>query len=105
MNNKLEKTVHDIKTPAVNNPETYVLTHNRFNTHLVLIICDLNKAQICKILYRDSPLKEIEILTSLISWICLSQMKSQKIITLENRTMTIFYSKSEMKNIFTWEKK
>ena len=26
------------KTPESNNPETYVLTHNRFNTYLVLIL-------------------------------------------------------------------
>ena len=28
----LEKTNLDFKTPGLNNPETYVLTHNRFNT-------------------------------------------------------------------------
>ena len=27
----------------INNPETYVLTHNRFNTYLVLIFSDLKK--------------------------------------------------------------
>ena len=38
----LEKKVHETdaetlscKTPRLNNPETYVLTHNRFNTYLV----------------------------------------------------------------------
>ena len=25
------------KTPEMNNPETYVLTHNRFNTYLIYI--------------------------------------------------------------------
>ena len=34
------------KTPGLNNPETYVLTHNRFNTSIVLIFTDLKKAQI-----------------------------------------------------------
>ena len=52
------------KTPGLNNPETHVLTHNRFNTYLVLIFSDLNKAQIYKMLYRDSPHHEIEILVS-----------------------------------------
>ena len=27
----------------LNNPETYVLTHNRFNTYIVLIFLDLKK--------------------------------------------------------------
>ena len=42
------------KTPGLNNPETYVLTHNRFNTYMVLIFTDLKKAQVYKIPYRDS---------------------------------------------------
>ena len=53
-----------LKTPGLNNPESYVLTHNRFNTYLVLIFSDLNKAQIYKMPYRDSPHHEIEILMS-----------------------------------------
>ena len=32
MNDKLEETLHNIKTPGLNNHETYVLIHNRFNT-------------------------------------------------------------------------
>ena len=64
MNDKLEETVLNIKTPGLNNPETYVLTDNRFNTYMVLIFSDLNKAQNCKIPYRDSPHHEIEILMS-----------------------------------------
>ena len=52
----------DFKTPGLNNPETYVLTHNRFNTYKVLIFTDLKKAQIYKMPYRDSPHYEIEIL-------------------------------------------
>ena len=46
MVDKLHKTIHDIKTPGLNDLETYVLTHNRFNTHTVLYFSDLNKAQI-----------------------------------------------------------
>ena len=49
---------------GLNYPETYVITHNRFNTYMVLIFSDLNKAQIYKIPYRDSPHHEIEILMS-----------------------------------------
>ena len=61
---KIEETVHDIKTPGLNNPEAYMLRHNRFDTYLVLIFSDLNKAQINKLPYRDSPHHEIEILMS-----------------------------------------
>ena len=52
------------KHQEINNPETYVLTHNRFNTYTVLIFADLKKAQIYKKPYRDSPHPEIEILMS-----------------------------------------
>ena len=58
MNDSLEKT------PGLNNPETFVLTHNRFNPYTVLIFTDLKKAQIYKMPYRDSPHHEIEIVMS-----------------------------------------
>ena len=48
----------------MNNPETYVLTHNRFNTYIVLIFTGLKRAQIYKMPYRNSPHKEIEIVMS-----------------------------------------
>ena len=35
MKDKLEETVHDIKTPGLNNPETYVLTDDPFITYRV----------------------------------------------------------------------
>ena len=54
MNDKLEKTI------GLNNPETYVLTHNRFKTYMVLIFTDRKKTQLYKIPYRDSPHHEIE---------------------------------------------
>ena len=54
----------NIQTPGLSNPESYVLTHPRFNTFMVLLFSDLNKAQIFKTLYRDSPIYEIEILLS-----------------------------------------
>ena len=40
----------DFKTPGLNNPETYVLTHNRFNTYIVLIFADLKKLKFIKCL-------------------------------------------------------
>ena len=43
------------KTPGLNNPGSYVLTHIRFNTYLVLFFSDLKKARIFKIPYGDSP--------------------------------------------------
>ena len=54
--------MNNFKTPGLNNPEYYVLTHIRFKTYMVLIFTDLRKAQIYKIPYRDSPHHEIEIL-------------------------------------------
>ena len=56
--------MNDLKTPGLNNPECYMLTDNRFNTYMVLIFSDLNKAQIYKMPYRNSPHQEIEILMS-----------------------------------------
>ena len=54
----------NLKTPGLNNPETYVLTHNGFNFYIVLVFTDLKKAQIYEILYRNSPHQEIEIIMS-----------------------------------------
>ena len=54
----------NLKTPGLNNPETYVLTHNRFNTYIVLIFTDLKEAQIYKMPHRDSSHHEIEIIMS-----------------------------------------
>ena len=56
--------IDDFKTPGLNNPESYVLTHNGFIIYMVLIFTDLKKAQIYKIPYRNSPHQEIEILIS-----------------------------------------
>ena len=52
--------MNELKTPGLNNPETYVLTHNRFNTYMILFFTDLKKAQIYKMPYRNSPHQEIE---------------------------------------------
>ena len=52
--------MNDLTSPGLNNPETYVLTHNRINTYIVLIFTDLKKAQIYKMPYRNSPHQEIE---------------------------------------------
>ena len=48
----------------MNNREADVLTHNRFNTYIVLIFTDFKKAQIYKMHYRNSPHREIEIVMS-----------------------------------------
>ena len=48
----------------MNNPKSYVLANNRFNTYMILIFSDLKKAQIYKMPYKDSPHREIEILMS-----------------------------------------
>ena len=64
MNDKLEETDHNIKTQGLSNPESYVLTYSRFNTYMVLLFSDLNKAQIFKLPYWDSPHHEIDILMS-----------------------------------------
>ena len=55
--------MNDLKT-GLNNPETYLLTHNRPNTYMVLIFTDIKKAQIYKMPYRDSPHHEMEIVMS-----------------------------------------
>ena len=67
MNDKLEEIIFDneaeslfCRTPGLNNPETYVLTHYRFNTYMVLILSDLNKVQINKISNRDQLHHEVE---------------------------------------------
>ena len=59
-----------IKTPGLSNPESYVLKYAGFNTYIVLVFSDLNKAQIYKIPHRDSPHHEIEILMSF-DYLCL----------------------------------
>ena len=53
-----------IKTPGMSKPESYVLKYAGFNTYIVLIFSDLNKTQVSKTPYRDSPHHEIEILMS-----------------------------------------
>ena len=49
-----------LKTAGLNNPETYVLTHNRFKTYMVSSFSDLNKAEIYEMPYRKNPHNEIE---------------------------------------------
>ena len=52
------------KTLGLNNPETYVVTHNRFDNYMVLIFSDSSKGQIHKMPCRVSSHDEIEILMS-----------------------------------------
>ena len=95
--------MNDIKTLGLNNPETYVLTHNRFNTCLISYFSDLNKTQVYKMPCRVSSHDEIEIIMSFDYLILFNQTNTQKIITLENKMMQIFYLKSEIKTIFIME--
>ena len=60
---KIEETVHG-KSPRLKNPKTYVLTHSRLNTYMVLFFSDITKIQIYKMPYRDGPHHEIEVLMS-----------------------------------------
>ena len=55
--------MNDVKVTA-SNIESYILTHNAFNTYMVLIFDDLNRAQINKIPNRVSLHKEIKIILS-----------------------------------------
>ena len=64
MVDRIEETVLDIRTPGLNNPESYVVTHKRFNTYLVLIFSDLNEAHIYEMPYRNSSHDEIDIVMS-----------------------------------------
>ena len=50
----------NLKTPELNNPENHVLPHIRFNNYMVLIFTDLKNAQVYKMLHRNSPHHEIE---------------------------------------------
>ena len=49
---------------GLNNPETYVLTNNRFNNCMVFIFTDFKKVQIYKIPYGNSPHRKIDMLMS-----------------------------------------
>ena len=60
----IDNLENSLKLTGLNNPRTYILTHNRFNTFIVLIFSDLNNAQIYKMPCRDSPHHKIEILMS-----------------------------------------
>ena len=49
----------DLKTPGLNNPETHILTHNRFNTYMVLIFADLKKLRFIKCLIETVHIKRL----------------------------------------------
>ena len=63
MIDKIDETVWG-KTPGLDNPETYVLTHKRYYKYLVLIFGDSTKAQICKVPCRNNPYHESKKLMS-----------------------------------------
>ena len=93
------------KTLRLNNQETHVITHNRFNSYMVLIFTDLKKAQIYKIPYRRSHHQEIEIVTKFDYQHLFRPIELDKKHALEKKIMKTFYSKMNIKNIFMWEKK
>ena len=93
MNDDLEQTILDLKTPGLNNPETYILTHIKINNYTVLIFTNFKKAQIYKIPYRKSPHQGIEILT------CFDYLDFYR----PNNNGSFLF-KIEDKNIFMWEK-
>ena len=105
MVDKIEETLHNIKTPGLNNPETCVLTHIRVNTHLVLIFSNLNKAQIYKMPYRNSPYHEIEIVMSFfyLNLFKPDEHKEDYVIGKPNNANILFEIGD--KNMFMWEKK
>ena len=106
MNDKLEETVLNIKTPGLINPECYMLTDNRINTYMVLIFSDLNKAQIYKMPYRNSPHQEIEILMSF-NYLNLFKPNehTEDYHTRKPNNENFLFEIGDIKNIFTWEKK
>ena len=83
----------------------YLLSDNGFNTCMVLIFNDLNKAQIYKIPYRDSSHHEIEIRMSFDYMNVFKPNVHTEDYHTENQTMKYFYSQLEIKNIFMWEKR
>ena len=88
----------------MNNPETYVLTHNRSKTHLVLIFTDLKKAQIYKLPHRNSPHHKIEILMSFDYLHLFRPSKHSADYHIRKPKTKIFYSKLKIKNIIMWKK-
>ena len=51
--------MNDLKTPGLNNPKTYVLTHNRFNNYNVLIFTDLKKLKFINLLIEVARIKKL----------------------------------------------
>ena len=89
----------------MNNPETYVLTHNRFSSHLVLIFSDVNKAQKSKMPYRDSPHRKIEILMSFENRDVFNPNEHREDSHIRKPNIENFVFELEIKNIFICEKK
>ena len=54
--------------------------------------------------YRNNPYNEIEVLMNFNYLYLFKLNEHKKIITLQNQTMKISYSKSKIKSIFMWEK-
>ena len=93
-----------IKTPGLSNPESYVLKHARLNTFMVLLFTDLNKVQIYKIPYRDSPHHEIELLMSFDYLYLFRPNEHREDYHIRKPNDEKFLFNIEDKNIFLWEK-
>ena len=93
------------KTPGLNNPETYVLTYNRFNTYMILIFTDLKKSQIYKMPFRDSLHQEIEMVTKFDYQHLFKPFELDEKTHARRELTKTSYSKLKIKNIFMLEKK
>ena len=110
MIDKLEEMPNDkefetlsCKTPGSSNPETYVLTQNRFVTYMLLIFSDLSKTQIYKTPYRDSSHHEIEkfMIVKYLEFLKTNDHTENFHIRKPNDETFLF--EIEDKNIFNWE--
>ena len=90
--------MHDnIKTPGLSNPETYMLKYAIFNTFMVLLFTDINKAQIYKMSSRISRHREIEILMSFDYLHLLSPNEHTEDFFIRKPNIEIFLIKTENK--------
>ena len=93
------------KTPGLNNPETNVLTHNRYNTYMVLIFTDLKRLKLIECHIETVLIKKLKWLQNFIINIYLDLLDLKKEYMLEKKLTKTSYSKLKIKNIFMWEKK
>ena len=105
MVDKIKETVHAIKTLELLNTETFVLTHNRFNTCMVLIFSDLNKAQSYKMPCRVGSRDELDMVMSFSYLNVFNPNEHTEDYHVRKPTDENFLFEIEDKKIFMWEKK